>query len=174
MNPMIIRAEEPGDICDIDNVARAAFRRDEEVLLIRALRAAGDFDPVLSRVAILDGAVVGHVLFPDIAIVNGEETIPALALAPVTVLPAFQRWGMGSLLIRDGLAVCRNLGHRIVIVLGNPTYYSRFGFSPAGRSGISAPFPAPDNAFMALPLVPDALTGIHGTVRYPVAFDIVI
>jgi len=173
MNPVIVRAEEPGDISGIGNVARAAFGRDDEVLLIRALRDAGNFNPVLSRVVVLDGAVVGHVLFPDIAIVNGAEMIPALALAPVAVHPAFQRRGIGSLLIRDGLAICRALGHRLVIVLGHPAYYSRFGFCPAGRSGISAPFPAPDDAFMALPLVPDALIGVHGTVRYPAAFDIV-
>jgi len=173
VNSVIVRAEGPGDISDIDNVVRAAFGRDDEVLLIRALRDAGNFNPLLSRVAILDGAVVGHVLFPDIAVVNGADTIPVLALAPVAVQPAFQRRGIGSILIRDGLAVCRSLGHRIVIVLGHPAYYSRFGFSPAGRSGIVAPFPSPDDAFMALPLVPDALTGVHGIVRYPPAFDMV-
>jgi putative acetyltransferase len=173
MDPVSVRAEEAADVPAIHAVNRAAFGRDDEALLIRALRDAGDFDPVLSRVAVLEDAVVGHVLFPDIAVVNREDIIPALALAPVAVLPAFQRQGIGSLLIRDGLATCRDMGHRIVIVLGNAAYYSRFGFCPAGRSGISAPFPAPAEEFMALPLVPDALTGVRGTVRYPAAFDIV-
>ena len=72
-----------------------------------------------------------------------------------------------------GLKECQRLGHRIVIVVGHPTYYPKFGFTLARDFGIHAPFPCPDEAFMALQLESGALDGISGTVRYPLAFDAV-
>lgn len=96
---------------------------------------------------------------------------PALALAPMAVRPEFQRRGIGSALVRAGLDSARSLGHRVVIVLGHPRYYPRFGFRPARPLGIDPPFPCRDEVFMALELVPGALVGVRGTVRYPPAFD---
>jgi putative acetyltransferase len=81
--------------------------------------------------------------------------------------------GIGAALIEEGLLACQRLGHRIVIVVGHPGYYPRFGFTLARDRGITAPFPCPDEAFMALPLVAGALDGISGMVRYPEAFDTV-
>ncbi len=72
-----------------------------------------------------------------------------------------------------GLKECRRLGHHIVVVVGHPGYYPRFGFTTARALGIQAPFPCPDEAFMALPLTTGALDGICGMVRYPLAFDTV-
>jgi putative acetyltransferase len=73
--------------------------------------------------------------------------------------------------LREGLAACKRLGHRIVVVVGHPDYYPRFGFTPARARGIGAPFPVPDEAFMVLALAEGSPEGIHGTVRYPRAFD---
>lgn len=93
--------------------------------------------------------------------------MPALALGPMAVLPELQRRGTGTLLVKEGLAACRCLGHRIVVVVSYPEYYPRFGFVPARARGIEAPFPVPDEVFMVIALDEGLLEGIHRTVRYP-------
>jgi putative acetyltransferase len=97
-------------------------------------------------------------------------SIAAVALAPVAVLPEHQRRGIGGLLIRHGLELLRDRGERIVIVVGHPDYYPRFGFSPEKAKALKSPFPP--EAFMAMELSTGALDGIHGTVVYPAAFGI--
>ncbi len=165
---IVIRAESAADRLAIRDVIVRAFGRDEEARLVEALRASPDFAAALSLIAIDDGRVVGHILFSCIHIRTADADVPALALAPVAVLPERQNQGIGSALIRHGLEECRRLGHRIVVVVGHPSYYPRFGFSPARAKGLDAPFPDP--AFMVQELVPGALDGICGTVEYPPAF----
>ena len=111
---------------------------------------------------------MGHVLFSALPIVTERETVDSLALAPVAVLPEFQNRGVGSQLIRTGLDLCRRQGHRIVIVLGHPTYYPRFGFSAALAKPLESPYAG--DSFMALELVDGALQGIQGRVEYPPPF----
>jgi putative acetyltransferase len=96
--------------------------------------------------------------------------VPALALAPLAVRPDRQNEGIGSLLVQQGLGACRDLGHRVVVVVGHSTYYPRFGFSPARAKALGAPFQVPDAAFMVCELVPKALDGVHGRVEYPQPF----
>lgn len=174
MGSFFIRTETPSDINDIFDLQYNAFAQDGEARLVNALRNDGDFTADLSLVAIHDDRIIGHVLFPPITIESSDTThksVPARALAPLGVDPAYQCQGVGAALLEEGLLACRHLGHRAVIVVGHPGYYPRFGFSTARTFGISAPFPCPDEAFMALELVPGALDGVHGTVRYPPAFD---
>ena len=165
---IVIRAESAADWRVIREVNVRAFGRDDEARLVEALRASADFAAALSLVAIDDGRVVGHILFSGIHIRTVERLLPALALAPVAVLPERQNQGIGSALIRHGLEECRRLGHRIVVVVGHPNYYPRFGFSSARAKGLDAPFP--DAAFMVQELVAGALDGVCGTVEYPSAF----
>jgi len=173
MDSYIIRPELPADAPAIYEVHLQAFAQDGESRLVNALREDGNINPELSLVAVHDGRIIGHILFCRIAIISGTVETAALALAPLGVHQDYQCRGIGAALIEAGLDECRRLGHRIVIVVGHPGYYPRFGFTAAKESGISAPFPCPDDAFMALPLRPGALDGIGGTVRYPVAFDTV-
>jgi putative acetyltransferase len=163
---VIIRRETAADHGVIRQVNQAAFGTDEESDLIESLRAEGVV--LLSSVAELDGAIVGHVLFSRMWIDTTERAIDAVTLSPVAVLPACQRQGIGSRLIRDGLDSLRRSGERIVIVVGHPAYYPRFGFSSARARPLGSPFP-PD-AFMALELAAGALDGIRGWVKYPAAF----
>jgi putative acetyltransferase len=171
MDSYHIRPELPADAPAIFDVHREAFAQDGESRLVDALRREGALKNGLSLVAEHHGRIIGHILFCPIAIVDGRCETAALALAPLGVHQDFQCRGVGSALIDAGLDECRRLGHRIVIVVGHPGYYPRFGFVAAKESGIHPPFPCPDDVFMALPLCEGALDGIGGTVRYPAAFD---
>jgi putative acetyltransferase len=163
-----IRAETPADFDGVREVVRQAFGRDYEASLVDALRSGGYARCAL--VALIDEQIVGHVLFSELPIVGAPSTIPALALAPVAVLPNHQRRGIGSQLIRQGLEDCRKQGERIVVVLGHPSFYPRFGFSSELAMRLESPFSG-NPAFMALELVEGALRGLSGTVRYPPPFS---
>src|SRR3954454_15294077 len=120
-----IRAERSGDLDAIREVNRLAFGGEGEVLLVDALRAGGHVR--VSLVAEVGGEVVGHILFSALPIVTPKETVEALALAPLAVAPSCQRQGIGSMLTAEGPRACREAGHRIVVVLGHPEFYPRFG-----------------------------------------------
>lgn len=162
-----VRLETPTDIDAIRAVNRLAFGQENEAALVDALRDGG-YSRV-SLVAEADGRVVGHILFSALPIVSEAGTIPALALAPMAVLPEFQHLGIGSELVRRGLDVCREQGHRIAVVLGHPHFYPRFGFSSALAARLVSPFGGGE-AFMAVELVPCALDGVSGRVEYAPPF----
>ena len=161
----VVREEAPDDIEPIDAVTRAAFRdhpfsHQTEHLIVRGLRAAGALN--LSLVATMAGRVVGHAAFSPVSI--GAQNPAWCGLGPVSVRPAHQRSGIGSSLIRSALRRLRERGVAGCVVLGDPAYYSRFGFAP--HAGLVYPGP-PANHFMAL-----ALEGVapFGEVRYHPAF----
>jgi len=166
-----IRPETRADRPAIYDVNTRAFARQDEARLVDVLRASTAFLPELSLVAVDATRIVGHILFSRIGVRTAKRSVPALALAPVAVLPEQQNQGIGSALIRHGLAESTRLGHRIVVVVGHPSYYRRFGFSSARARGLEAPFP--DTVFMVQELSPGALTGVCGTVEYPPAFGVV-
>jgi putative acetyltransferase len=162
----------PETVADHDairRVLRLAFGQDDEARLVDALRAGGYVRAAL--VAEDAGEVVGHILFSDLPIVGDCGTIRAVALAPLAVLPERQRQGIGAALTRRGLAVCRTQGERIVVVLGHPHYYPRFGFSAQAAKPLASPFSGRES-FMALELVPGALAGVTGRVCYPPPFGV--
>jgi putative acetyltransferase len=163
-----IRAQTAADLDAIRHVNRLAFGQDAEARLVDALREGGFVR--VSLVAEQEGQAVGHILFSDLPIVTDARTVPALALAPMAVLPAFQNQGIGSALVRRGLEVCRGQGHRIVIVVGHARYYPRFGFSSIRAARLDSPFSGGDS-FMAVELVPGALGGVTGRVQYPPPFE---
>lgn len=167
----MIRQEKTSDFEGIKKVNDLAFGQENEGILVEMLRDNPDFIKQLSLIAELNGKVVGHILFFPIQISTGKNTHQSLALAPMSVIQEFQKKGIGSQLVLDGLNVARELGFRSVIVLGHPDYYPKFGFSPASQWGIKAPFDVPDEAFMAIELVKGGLDGISGIVEYPKEFD---
>ncbi len=165
-----IRSECPADYAAIDEVNRLAFGQEAEARLVRALRSTAGFEPRMSLVAHGRGRVVGHILFSPVTIVGAAGGVPAVALAPMAVHPDYQRQGIGSRLVQEGLHACRRFGHAIVVVVGHPDYYPRFGFRPARAMGLEAPFPVPDEAFSAMALAAGALDGVSGMVEYPPPF----
>src|SRR5262249_38322001 len=159
-----IRPETAADQEAIRHVNRLAFGQDEEARLVDALRDGGYVRA--SLVAEQKRQVVGHILFSDLPIITDAGTIPVLALAPMAGLPACPRQGIGSALVRRGLDECRRQGHKIVVVVGPPHFYPRFGFSPALASALASPFGGGDS-WMAAELVLGALDGVAGRVQYP-------
>lgn len=138
----------------------AAFGGPEEAVLVARLHADGDV--VLSLAAEQEGRIVGHVLFSRL-----QAPVRALALAPVAVIPDRQGCGIGSALIRAGLARAADAGWQAVFVLGDPDYYSRFGFATGPAGGFASPYASPH--FMALALASD-LPVRSGEIGYPDAF----
>jgi putative acetyltransferase len=165
----LIRPETSADHKAIRHVNRVAFGQDAEARLMDALRDGGYIR--VSLVAEQDGQVVGHILFSDLPIINEAGTVPALALAPMAVLPEFQNQGIGSALVRRGLEVCKEQGHRIVVVVGHPQFYPRFGFSSEMAAHLDSPFSGKES-FMAVELVLGALKGVAGRAVYPLPFEV--
>lgn len=166
------RPETEADVAAVHAVNAAAFETRAEADLVDALRAdPGAWLPGLSCVAEApDGSVAAHALLTRCR-VGGA---PALALAPVAVLPAHQRTGAGSAVVRALLDAARARGERLVVVLGHPAYYPRFGFEPASGYGIRPGFEVPDEAMMALVLNGSDDSGAlpRGTIQYPAAFGV--
>jgi putative acetyltransferase len=165
---MIVRREHPDDRDAIRHVNEEAFGRRDEADLVNALRIEGV--TLVSFVAMIEKRIVGHILFSRMSIETTGDPVPAVALAPMAVLPKQQNQGIGGELIRHGLDWLRGEGEQIVIVVGHPMYYPRFGFSTDMARSLACPFPP--QAFMALELIPGALNGVQGKVRYPAAFGL--
>jgi putative acetyltransferase len=126
---MIIRQELESDVEEIFKVTKAAFAdhpysNHTEQFIINALRAAKALS--ISLVAEIDGKVVGHIAFSPVAISDGSHDW--YGLGPVSVLPAFQKRGIGKSLIHEGLALLQALGAQGCVLVGDPKYYERFGF----------------------------------------------
>lgn len=163
-----IRAERPEDAAAVRRVNELAFGRAEEAALVDALRAAAD--PHVSLVATDGDEIVGHIFFSPVSLEPEGQPFAAMGLAPMAVLPGHQRRGVGSELVRAGLGECRRAGRNVVVVLGHPEYYPRFGFRPAGGAGLRCEYPVPDDTFMVVELEPGALAGRRGLVKYHPAF----
>ena len=164
---MEIRSKRAADIEQVHAVNRAAFETGAEATLVDALREQAR--PIASLVADNEGSIVGHILFSPVTLSRHSE-LNIMGLAPMAVLPAVQRRGIGSALVRAGLLRCAQLGCSAVVVLGHASYYPRFGFAPASQFGIGCEYDVPDDVFMALELEPGALSGRAGTIRYHAAF----
>jgi putative acetyltransferase len=165
----VIRPESDGDARGIRPVIVAAFGRELEADLVEALRNHGAL--VASFVARAGGEIVGHVAFSPMHADGQPDRNDVLGLAPVAVHPKGQRRGVGSALIRRGLEECRRRAVAAVFVLGEPTFYARFGFVPARARGLRCVYHAPPDAFQVL-LLGDALAiPTTGLIRYRPEFD---
>ncbi|MDQ3753637.1 MAG: N-acetyltransferase [Acidobacteriota bacterium] len=160
---IIIRSETPEDYAAVYRVNTLAFGSESEAALVDKLRAVY---PHISLVAVRDNQVVGHIFFSPVSVESEDTNFTALGLAPMAVLPEYQNQGIGSQLVRHGLKECESQGHDVVFVLGHPSYYPRFGFSPAKAKGIGCEYLVPDEVFMVAELKPEALGGRTGLVRY--------
>lgn len=152
-------------LATIDTVRRA-FGRDEEADLVeRLLEGSG----AASLIAEVGGAVAGHAMLCWLDAEIDGRPVPAMALAPVSVRPSHQGRGIGASLVEAAVATAQDLGAEAVIVVGDPRYYGRFGFSAARAAVLSSPYAGA--GFLGLELVPGALSGNQGRASYPAPFD---
>jgi putative acetyltransferase len=163
---MEIRDERPGDEDAIRRVHLEAFGGDLEARLVDLLRARKK--AVTSLVADERGGVVGHIMFSPVTI-ERQANCRALGLAPVAVSPPFQNRGIGSDLIREGVRQCQRSGCHLVVLVGAPDYYQRFGFRAAKPHGLDNEYGV-DEEFMVLELRPGSLERVSGLVTYAPEF----
>ncbi len=163
-----IREETQDDWESVDRVLKAAFDGDGEANLVRELRTRGA--AVLALVAVEGSEVVGHIMFSPMRDCDGNTLRDAVGLAPVAVVPERQREGIGSQLIREGIARLQTAGIALIAVLGHADYYPRFGFARADERGIENEFGVGPE-FMVLELEQGAIARNHGLLQYAEAFS---
>jgi len=180
-----LRREKKSDWKAVEQITYRAFRDapptvtdddGNEALLAHKLRSCDAFVPELDYVAELDGTVIGNIMYTRSKVVNDSDGATTrewdtLTFGPVSVLPKYQRQGVGSALIRKTLEVARELGYRAVLIFGHESYYPRFGFKPASEFGITTADGKNFPAFMALPLYDGALDDVHGRLIYDEVYD---
>jgi putative acetyltransferase len=166
-----IRHETINDYLGIKQVNDLAFGQPNEGLLVEKLRLNTNYIEKLSLVAEYNDRIIGHILFFPIKVQDDSKYHDSLALAPMSVTPEFQNKGIGGQLICKGLEIAAQLGFKSVIVLGHKDYYPRYGFVPASKWRIKAPFELPDEVFMAMELEKDGLKEVSGVVEYPEEFE---
>ncbi|MFI3226837.1 MAG: N-acetyltransferase [Clostridia bacterium] len=167
---MIIRQEVAEDYAEVYNIVKIAFSFAEhcdgnEQDLVCKLRKSESFVPELSLVAVDGDNIIGHIMFTTAKIC--ETTV--LALAPLSVLPEYQKQGVGSKLVLEGHKVAKSLGYQLCVVLGSEIYYPKFGYTQALKFGITAPFDVPSENFMAIAL-DENFQKISGVLQYAKEF----
>ena len=157
-------------VCEVVQKAfiREKFSDHNEHKLVRELLKSDAFIKDLSLTAKFKGMIVGYILFTKVKV--GNDTL--LTLAPLAVLPRFQKKGIGKSLVEKGHKIAKELGYKGIVVLGHADYYKKFGYEPASKWEIKCPIEVPDENFMAIELYPGALSNVKGTVEYPKEFGI--
>lgn len=164
----VVRPETPDDIASIRYVNEQAFGQEDESMLIEKLRKRGVL--AISLVAVQDSEIVGHIAFSPVVVKSDDSSFEAIALGPMAVLPMYQRKGIGSQMVLAGLEECRRLIQEVIVVLGHPDYYPRFGFVLAKPKGIDCEFEVREEAWMILQLREEALAGRRGIVIFQPEF----
>ncbi len=171
-----IRQETESDYDTVFKVTKSAFAdmpksNNDEQNLVNRLRKSSAFIPALSLAALCEEKIVGHILLTKVLIRNRKnQTFSALTLAPVSVLPTYQKKGVGSALINKAHMIAKDLGYGSVILLGHASYYPRFGYKQCADYDIVIPFNSPPENCMIMELKENSLAGVSGKVEYPAAF----
>lgn len=164
---IIIRGEREIDVASIHEINMLAFQQEDEAFLVDALRKGKSFIRGLSLVALKEDKAIGHAIFTKAFIVNKAGKRQAcIALGPMAVRPEYQKQGVGSKLVEEGLERGRELAFNSAVVLGHKEYYPKFGFKPASERNIRSTFPGAEEYFFIMELKPGGLKGISGTVQY--------
>lgn len=163
---MKIREAVDSDLKNILAVNREAFGQDDEANLVAMLLQDSSAKPLISLLAFQGDEPVGHILFTKVYLEPQSDCLASI-LCPMAVIPKFQKQGLGGKLIRRGLDLLTERGVGLVFVLGYPSYYSRYGFEPAGQHGFEATYPIEEKnagAWMVRALQPDLIKRYRGRV----------
>lgn len=173
----MIRRTEPRDYRATEALTREAFWDRyrpgcTEHLVVRQIRASGDYLPDLDYVAEEGGRIVGHILYSRSRLVDGAgHGTELVTFGPISVSPEVQGQGVGSQLIEQTKALASAMGYPGIAIYGSPAYYGRFGFESAEKYGITTPDGKNFDAFMVLPLATGSLSGLHGRLYTSPAFE---
>ena len=167
---LYVRGEKAADYATISEINRLAFGREEEANLVNAIRKTKSYEFGFSLVAVREDIILGHVMFSKGFITHRGRRFKCLILGPIAVHPEHQRKGIGKALVNEGLERAKEVGFGAVIVVGDPAYYSAFGFKPAGGMKLRTTLGVPDENFMAKEISRNSLRGIIGTVMFPREF----
>lgn len=164
---MHLREATDSDLNVVLLLERLAFGQDNEAELVRALLRDPSAKPILSLIAFKEDKAVGHILFTRARLAKTQHTASISILAPLAIVPDFQKKGIGGKLIERGLHLLSKSGVDLVFVLGHPEYYPRYGFRPAGNHGFEAPYYIPDehaDAWMVQALRPGVIGSVSGSI----------
>jgi putative acetyltransferase len=164
---MHIREALDSDLDDVLFVEREAFGCDKEADLVRDLLNDPSAKPVFSLLAYKDDKPAGHILFTKLRLANHDDTTSMSILAPLAIVPDYQKQGIGGELIKKGLHLLKESGIDLVFVLGHPGYYPRYGFKTAGHLGFEAPYPIPAevaDAWMVQAFREDVIGSVSGKI----------
>lgn len=168
MSGVLIRPEGPGDAAAARAVLVASFNRPAEAELVERLRC---HDDTLILVAEVDGEIAGCLVFSAVTATGSGKRPVVAGLGPLAIAPSWQGQGVGTLLMNKGMEACEQRGIEVLVVLGHPDYYHRFGFRPAHTHGITCKWVVPEDAFMVKELRPGTLSRIAGRLEYRPEFD---
>lgn len=168
-----IRKENENDYKTIYDLVKLAFQNEphsdgDEQDLVEKLRTGDSYIPELSLVAECNGEIVGHIMFTKAKI---EENV-VLVLAPLAIIPEYQRKGIGGKLIEEGHKIAKNMGYTAIFLTGHSEYYPKFGYERASEYGISLSIEVPDNCFLVHELKKDSLNNLKGVLKFAKEFGI--
>lgn len=167
---LYVRGEKQADQDTIFEINKLAFGREDEGVLVNAIRKTRSYEFGFSLVAVKEDVILGHALFSKGFITHRNRRFKCLVLGPIAVLPEHQRKGVGKALIEEGLERAKEVGFGAVVVVGDPVYYGKFGFIPALSKKLRTTMKIPDENFMVKEISRNALRGIIGTVMFPREF----
>lgn len=179
-----LRLEEEKDYREVELLTREAFWKPErfeklggigadEHFLAHTLRTAPEFVPELDFIAECDGQIIGNVIYSMAYVLMPDgERHAVLNFGPLSVLPEYQKQGVGSALMRHTLKTAARLGYGAVLFFGHPAYYPRFGFKEAKEFGITTAWGANYPAFMAMELIYGDLDGFIGSFHESPLYDV--
>ncbi len=166
-----VRPEQPEDAQAIEALIKEAYAAisysdHREHLMVERLRISAAYIPDLSLLAEIEGQTVGHLMLTRIAVRDGDGSVEGLSLGPLSVLPNFQRRGIGAELINEAHRRARELSYPFIILVGLPEYYPRFSYQPLDTYPVTLPFDVAASNRMILGLNADALRALRGQVEY--------
>ena len=159
---IVTAAETPAHDADIEQIHADAFGPGRYARAAFRIREGGPHDRSLSRVALSAGKIIASVRLTPIVI----GTTPALLLGPLAVTPAFMNKGIGRNLMKESLALAKEAGHRLVVLVGDEPYYAPFGFKRVPAGSMRFPAPVDQNRILACELALSAAEGVSGVVRH--------
>lgn len=176
MENITIRQEREEDWFETEYMTKKAFWNlhvpgCNEHYLVHVLRSSDDYIPEISRVAEIDGKIVGTIMYSNAYVLDGEKRTDVITFGPLCIDPEYQKRGIGGELLEKTMQLAREQGYQAIIIFGEPEYYPRHGFKTCDHYNITTNDGKNFDAFMGIELVPGGLNGVRGKFYESKAFE---